>query len=127
VRRRQRVTQLPEHLARLTNVQRSPRRHIASEVLALEQLHHEKRRARRRVEPRVEHLHHVIALDRRRDLGLAHESLARVGVRGQLGTQELQRTSTSGGLLNHRVDRAHSSFGDEGLDAIVVGEERSDD
>jgi hypothetical protein len=77
------------------------------EVLPAEQLHDQERRAGRLVDPRVQRLHDVLALDVGRDRGLELEPAAQLGLGDQAGEHDLEGAAALGLELDRLVDRAH--------------------
>ena len=93
----------------------------ALERLALEQFHHDERDPALGIDPRIVHLHDVVAVaDDRRDLGLLGEKLHELGAIAELGVQHLERTGAPRGAVGGAVDHRHPAFVDHLLDDVVT-------
>ncbi len=119
VRRGERVTELRAHLARIVHGQRAVRLDVRREITAVEQLHHQPRRARLLLDPGGDDLHHVVAADARPDPRLLHEASAQLVVAHKVLVHHLQRALAPGAELLDDVDRAHASFAEGAHDAEV--------
>ena len=62
---------------------------------------------------------HVGVVDRRGELGLAHEALAEALVGGQLGADDLQRHRALEPEVDGPVDHAHAAAAAQGVDAVA--------
>ena len=91
------------------------------EVLALEQLHHDVRRAV--LDPVVVDLHRVRALEHGRGLGLAFEAGPQIGGAGELGGHELDGDVHVELEVAGDPDAAHAALRQYTLEAITSGDE----
>ena len=64
---------------------------VIGQRFADEQLHHQERQPARRLDARVDDLHHVRAVDPRADVGLLLEALARAATGDDVGVHDLER------------------------------------
>ncbi|MFO0628605.1 MAG: hypothetical protein U0325_23730 [Polyangiales bacterium] len=92
------------------------------EVLALQELHHQKGDRRGAVDVAVDDLHDVVAVDARAGGGLAVEPLDARGVREALGVQELQREAAPRELVLDLVDLGHPAAAEATDQAVTVRE-----
>ena len=102
-----------------------PRFETRRQVLAFEELHHEKRNLRLRIDARRDDLDDVLARDARPDARLLLELRARGRVEDERAVHQLERAHLPRRQLLHDVHRAHAALVERFDDAIVVCEEGS--
>ena len=90
----------------------------APEVLAGEQLHHEKGQSLLGGTG-IEDVHDVLALDDARRLGLALKALGRAPVASGLAGQKLQRDTLADRRIRRREDRSHAAPAEHAVDPIL--------
>jgi hypothetical protein len=96
-----------------------------AERLAAEQLHHQEAPAA--VLPRVEHLHHVLALDGARGPRLAREPPGHGAVLGQLVVEHLHGDAPPDADVLGLVHGPHSAAADATNERVLAGERRPDE
>ena len=121
--RERRLAKVPYHLGL-----REPPETLQAlpEILAAEQLHHQERHPRGLVDPGVEDVDEVIALDRSGDRGLALEALALVPAREDVRVHHLEREATLGLEVQDLVHRTHSARSDQADDPVPTREDGPD-
>jgi hypothetical protein len=100
-------------------------RHELRQILAVEQLHGEPRRARRLVDARSDDRHHVLARDARAHARFLGEARAQLRARDELGPHHLERAELRGVPLLGDVHGAHAALAQLPHDPEVAREERT--
>ena len=102
------------------------RAHALGQRDAVEILHRQIDGARRQ-RREIFDLDDVLVADRRRRPRLLTEARHRLGVRHDLGTQQLEREALVDVDVLRLVDLAHAAFADEAHHAIAIGENLPDE
>jgi len=105
----ERQRRLPEQLDHLVGRQGAAPREGRAEVFAPEEVHHDERRTRLRVDVGVERLHDVLALDLRRDGRLELEARPQIGVRHEARQHDLERAAPARLPVEDLVHGAHTA------------------
>jgi hypothetical protein len=122
VRPFERMRRLEEVVHDLAGGERfAPRQH-ALQILAAEQVHHQKRCLRLRVDSCVGHPDDVVTLERTGDLGLALEARAEPLILEEAREHHLERPVGVRPLVEDLVDRAHSARLDAADDPVTIVE-----
>ncbi len=121
-----RVASLEDQRVRLARGERAASLDPPLQVLPLEELHHQKRHARLRVDPRIGGLDDVLAVNLGRDGRLDREPLAQHRIPDELGAHHLERAAPPGPEVRDLVDHPHPPDAEAARDLVAAMEHRSD-